>query len=97
MTAYAASDAQKLRDELHEHAKVTPFAFKRRDNQIARHGIENNYDESVLKPYVINKTDSADQLLGRNSTTAGRPSSPITFDITERTTTSFTLGNFTKS
>ena len=62
----AAGDAQKLRNELRDHANVTPFAFKKRqDNQIARQGIENNYDESILEPYAIKKTDSNDQLLGR--------------------------------
>ena len=62
----AAEEARTLGDELREHAKVTPFAFtKRRDNHIARRGIENNYDHSVIEPYAINKTDSNGQLLGR--------------------------------
>ncbi len=62
----AAGNAQQLRNDLPDHAKVTPFAFKRRcDNKIARRGIENNYDDSLLEPYAINKTDSEDRLLGR--------------------------------
>ena len=62
----AAGTAQELRNELRNGAKVTPFAFKRRsDNKIARRGIENNYDDEVLAPYVINKTDSTGRLLGR--------------------------------
>ncbi len=60
----AAGEAQTLRNELRQGAKVTPFAFKRRrDNQIARRGIENNYDDSVLKPYAITKTDSGGRVL----------------------------------
>lgn len=62
----AAKEARTLGDELRGHAKVTPFAFKKRpDNQIARRGIENNYDDSVIEPYAINKTDSNGRLLGR--------------------------------
>lgn len=60
----AAGEAQTLRNELRQDAKVTPFALKkRRDNQIARRGIENNYDDSVLKPYAITKTDSSGRVL----------------------------------
>ncbi|MYI70173.1 MAG: AAA family ATPase, partial [Boseongicola sp. SB0673_bin_14] len=55
----ATGEAQKLRDELRQGAKVTPFAFRRlQGNQIARCGIENNYEDCVLKPYAIAKTDS---------------------------------------
>jgi hypothetical protein len=63
----AADNAQTLRDELPSMAKVTPFAFKRRqDNKIARNGIENNYDENFLKPFSIKKTDNDGRLLGRD-------------------------------
>ena len=63
----AAGEAQTLRDELRNGAKVTPFAFKRRsDNGIARRGIENNYGEDILERYVIKKTDSDGCLLGHD-------------------------------
>ena len=62
----AAGETQTLRNELRPNAKVTPFAFKRRrDNQIARRGIENNYGDAILEPYAINKTDNEGNLLGR--------------------------------
>ena len=62
----SASDADTLRGELPDTAKVTPYAFKRRtDNEIARKGIENNYDESILEPFLISKLDSDGTLLGR--------------------------------
>ena len=62
----AAHEAQTLRSELRGCAKVTPFALKRRaENRIARRGIENNYDDSVLEPYAITKFDSAGRLLAR--------------------------------
>lgn len=62
----AADKAAELRNELPADAHVTPFAFKRRrDNKIARNGIENNYDENVLKPFTISKTDSNGKLLSR--------------------------------
>ncbi len=48
----AAGKAETLRRELPNAAKVTPFAFARRqDNTIAQRGIENNYDEEILEPY----------------------------------------------
>ena len=62
----AADEAETLRKELTRGAKVTPFAFKRRsENTITHKGIENNYEEAILEPYVIKKTDSGDRLLGR--------------------------------
>ena len=62
----AAGEAQKLRDELKDQTKVTPFAFKkRRGNQVARRGIENNYDDAILEPYAIIKTDSSGRELAR--------------------------------
>ena len=46
--------------------KVTPFAFARRqENTIIRNGIDNNYDEEILKPFTIKKLDNDDTLLGR--------------------------------
>ena len=54
----AAGKADTLRRELPKAAKVTPFAFKRRqDNLIARRGIENAYGDSVLEPFAIHKSD----------------------------------------
>lgn len=41
-------------------SKVTPFAFKRRDNKIALHGIENNYDDEHLEPFAISRKDNLD-------------------------------------
>ena len=62
----AADKAQTLREELPKAAKVTPFAFARRqENKIARNGIENNYDENLLKPFSIKKVDNEETLLGR--------------------------------
>ena len=61
----AAEQAQTLREELRPGSKVTPFAFERRENEIARHGIENNYDESILSQYAISKFDSEGRELGR--------------------------------
>ena len=61
----AAADAEKLRQELAPGAKVVPFAFKRRrENAIARNGIENNYDDDVLAPFSIKKVDNNDTVLG---------------------------------
>ena len=57
----AAQKADALRQELPDGAKVTPFAFKRRqENLIARNGIENNYDDEILKPFSITKSRSDD-------------------------------------
>ncbi len=62
----AAGKAETLRSELPGAAKVTPFVFRRRqDNQIARTGIENTYDEKILEPFSISKFDNDDRLLGR--------------------------------
>ena len=62
----AGHEAQTLREELPSAAGVTPYALrKRQDNSIARGGIENIYDEDVLAPYTINKTDANGRLLGR--------------------------------
>ena len=48
----AASKAETLRSEFPHSTKVTPFAFpKREDVGIPNRGIENNYDEEILKPF----------------------------------------------
>ena len=62
----AADKAETLRGELPTAAKVTPFAFARRQgNTIARNGIENNYDEEILKPFSFEKVDYSGKSLGR--------------------------------
>ena len=62
----AAEQAQRLREALDETAKVTAFAFERRDdNQIVANGIENMYDETILAPYCIKKIDSNAREVGR--------------------------------
>ena len=44
---------RKLAAELPPTAKVTAFALDQRDNPIAPNGIENKYDEEVLKPFSL--------------------------------------------
>ena len=63
----AAGRADDLRKELPSATKVTPFAFKRRqENSIASNGIENNYDEKILEAFSITRSRSDDgTLLGR--------------------------------
>ena len=62
----AANKAETLRRELPSAAKVTPFVFKKRqDNTMAHKGIENNYDERILKPYSTTTTRSDGTVLGR--------------------------------
>ena len=62
----AAGKAAALRQELHGTTEVTPFAFARRkENTIARSGIENNYDENILEPFSFKKVDNDGTLLGR--------------------------------
>ena len=43
----------KLVTQLPSTAKVTVFALGQRDNSIAPNGIENKYDEEVLKPFSL--------------------------------------------
>ena len=63
----AVGKAQELRNELPDAANVTPFAFRRReDNRITRKGIENNYEESILVPYSSKRTDHKGNLLGHD-------------------------------
>ena len=62
----AADQAETLRSELPSAAKITPFAFTRRqDNMIARNGIENSYDEEILKSFSFKKVDNDGRVLGR--------------------------------
>ena len=61
----AAGKAKALRCELPSGAKVTPFAFAKRENTIARVGIENNYDEDILEPYSTTTTGGNGELLSR--------------------------------
>ena len=62
----AADKAETLRGELSGSVAVTPFAFrKRKDNTIARKGIENNYDEEFLEPFSFKKVGHAGTVLGR--------------------------------
>ena len=61
----AADQAEILRRELPSAAKVTPFAFRKRaDNNVARKGIENAYDEKTLEPFSIKRVDHDGRLLG---------------------------------
>ena len=63
----AAGKAETLRRELRGATNVTPFAFKRReDNSITGSGIENAYDERFLEPFAIQKHDSKGKFLGRD-------------------------------
>ena len=61
----AAGKAEALRSELPSDTKATPFAFARRENTIARNGIENNYDEEILEPYSTTTTGNDGTLLSR--------------------------------
>ena len=62
----SADKAGTLRRELSKNAKITPFAFaKRQENTLAQKGIENNYDEEILKPYSTQTTSSDGTVLGR--------------------------------
>ena len=61
----ATGKAEALRGELPSSTRVTPFAFARRENTIARNGIENNYCEDILEPYSTKTTGSDDKLLSR--------------------------------
>ena len=62
----AAKRAETLRQELSDAAKVTPFAFQRRqENSIADRGIENNYDAEILECYSTTTRRSDGTLLAR--------------------------------
>ncbi len=62
----AESTAKKLSNELSDSAKVTAFSFMKRENGITDKGIENKYEENLLKPY------SKISLDGRTGTEIGR-------------------------
>ena len=62
----ASKRAQELAKLLPINAKVTPFAFRKRDNRIAKGGIENNYDEEILAPYSVTTSDNDGRELNRN-------------------------------
>ena len=62
----ASKEAQKLLEQLPVNAKVTPFSFCKRDNQIAKYGIENNYEEDVLAPFSVKISDNDGRELSRN-------------------------------
>ena len=47
------STAKKLAKELPETANVTAFLFSKRENRITNIGIENQYNEEVLKPFAV--------------------------------------------
>ena len=62
----AADKAEALRRELPVNAKVTSFAFaKLGENTITQRGIENNYEEEILKPFTFEKVDYDGKSLGR--------------------------------
>ena len=54
----AEKEAEKLREELLESENVTAFSFKQKQNSIASKGIENNYDEHILKQFTTTSTRS---------------------------------------
>lgn len=63
----AKSKAETLRAELPNAAKVTPYAFpKREDHTIATRGIENNYDEKLLERYSNTVTAFEGGVVGRS-------------------------------
>ena len=70
----AAKCAKTLGDDLPGTAKVTPFAFKKREaNKISSNGIENNYDEEILTPYANTTTkNSSGQVIGRSISSEGK-------------------------
>ena len=62
----AETKANTLKYELPQNAKVTPYAFPQRpDNMIAERGIENNYDESLLEPFLTEEDSHGGMLLRR--------------------------------
>ena len=55
-----------LQAELTSDESVTPFAFAHRpENQIAKSGIENNYEECTLEPYSATTKDTYGNLISR--------------------------------
>ena len=62
----ATNHAQKLSEQLPANAKVVPFVFSKRENRIARKGIENNYEEDILRPFSVTISDSEGRELSRD-------------------------------
>ncbi|MYD93237.1 MAG: ATP-binding protein [Chloroflexi bacterium] len=61
-----AKAAEDLCKELPKGSKVTAFALKMREqNSIVKSGIENNYDEEILEPFTIKKSDNDGRFLSR--------------------------------
>ena len=54
-----AAKTKGLLGELEGNGGVTGFVLERRDNPVAPNGIENKYEEDVLKPYCLGMTDQA--------------------------------------
>ena len=52
----AEKTATKLEEDLHNVDNVTAFSFEKRNNAIAKEGIENKYDEEYLEPHAIEST-----------------------------------------
>ena len=62
----AKSRATTLASELSETANVTAFAFEQRENRVAPKGIENKYEEDILRPYSNRVLDDDDVELCRS-------------------------------
>ena len=63
----AAGKAEALREDLPRGAKVTPFAFeKREENTIAPKGIENVYDEEILEPWSTTTRNHEGAIVARS-------------------------------
>ena len=63
----AKGKAETLRGQLPSAAKVEAYAFKKRlDNTIADSGIENIYDEEVLKPFSNTVTNHEGAIVARS-------------------------------
>ena len=60
----AAGKAKTLSKELPAGAKITPYAFTRRSDNTLK-GIENNYDEDILEPFLTTTTESDGTLVDR--------------------------------
>ena len=54
-------DARKYAERFPDATNVTAFAFEERENRIAQRGIENNYEEDVLKPFTNVTTEASTQ------------------------------------
>lgn len=54
-------DARKYAARFPDATNVTAFAFEERENRIAQKGIENKYEEDVLKPFTNVTTEASTQ------------------------------------